>query len=111
MVTIEIKIVMSTSHVNYHYALIRVTMCKQPLCLDLSAWLRGCGWVGGGGDGKGRAISLFSPTRPFPRVEPSRKSYPFAVKWYGTWQIEISDNTTCFLVLEHWIKKDTKFWK
>ena len=59
MVTIEIKIVMSTSHVNYHYALIRVTMCKQPLCLDLSAWLRGCGWVGGGGRERQSYLSLF----------------------------------------------------
>ena len=47
--------------------------------------------MGGGGTGRRRAISPFSPLGPFPQVEPSRKSYPFAgYMVYGTWQIEVS---------------------
>ena len=93
-----------------YHVLIRVTVCKQPLSMDLFAWFRGWGVRAGGGAGRRKALF---PTRPLSTslAAPRESRIPLRVTWYGTWQIELSDKKPCFLILEQWIKKDTKFWK
>ena len=77
--------------------------------MDLFAWLRVWGVTGGGG---GRKEGELFP--PFPQSAPSHESsrresrIPLRVTCYSTWYL-IRKNPVSSL--EHWINKDTKFWK